>query len=425
MTKELASNNYGATGLGLLLSLAGAVGVTLSATVSLIAFAAPHAIPAPLFFVALSGWIRSTFHSLAGAAVLYGTPAVRVRSLWTYIGIAGLQSATVLIVLHQGNVTSGTRLLHVAALLLAWPATLAVLFRPGRALAERLQRPARRDDDLGCAELAATMRVLSTIALLLASLMLLVVVLRPEKLLAGELGVLAVVSGCALCSRALCHRRIAAALRVAGDLEIAAARAIRYVRYGLVSAVFIGAIVGVTAVAGGAAGTALVLAGGVTAMLMTWPLIVRRFILERSFAVYVASEAPPCWRPGARDGAAAIAWWSTALGALCLADGLGLVAHQPMEALLVLSGALLAASGISTLRCSARAGAMTRLAANASLLSALLLLSTMRPGLGPTLSVLELLHAGVLVAVVATALTLLALARGQSRFPAARLYRQP
>jgi len=106
------------------------------------------------------------------------------------------------------------------------------------------------------------------------------------------------------------------------DSDGATEAASRYYTFGIVSSVITGGAVFILSVPNGMHPLMLLLISVVVYLLLSWPLILRRFYTERNFAALLSGAEGPSHRRAPDAGMIAVGWLLLALGALQLAGAL-------------------------------------------------------------------------------------------------------
>ncbi len=324
----------GLASLGLVMQLVGSVFLGAMAMLALLPIFAGFAEGSFFaFLVGAAGAVRSAFHRNAGSALTYGSPQGVFRSTYTYIGVSVAQTAFTLLILNKDGAVPGPLNLTVAMTLLAWPLTLlALLTRPRlRDLATEEVLPA--SEDMGFEGSAVLMVVLGIIGALVAALFLYTGLTEGGALVSAT-GMLLVAVFAMLLARSILHTM--AGLRgVRGiDSDGASESASRYYSFGLVTSVITGgALLILVMKDGGTHPVALLFVVGVVYLLLTWPLILRRFYTERNFSALLSGADAPNQRRAPDAGMTALGWLLLAVGVFDLASSLpaALSAHAGLD----------------------------------------------------------------------------------------------
>ena len=315
----------GLSSLGLLMQLAGTLGMVGSSLLALTGAFGQHRLAGLLFVGGVFCGIRSAYHRAAGNALLYGTGSAPLRGVRQYIWVSAGQTAFCLFLLK--DIIDTAALIQVAAVLLIWPLTLQVYFaspKP-RALAT-FGIP--DGEDHGFEGTAVLMTVFGWMGLLgaLFALFLTVDALL-DAWLTSIIPILVMLGSALLLIRSFRHVR--AGLRgISGDAtyEEYSAVASHYYNFGIASAACVGtAVFVITLVSSRVSplGVALMLGAPVGLALYAWPSLLRRFYLERRFSVYLAGDGAPVFQRAPDNGLTALGWLLVAVSVVGLALSVG------------------------------------------------------------------------------------------------------
>jgi hypothetical protein len=319
--------DLGLAGLGLLMQLAGTLGLALFTALALIPFFLPESAlfadgpnSAFLFFGAVGSAIRAATHRAAGSALLYGGTGRPLRTVWTYVAVATLHTAIALAALHQIGL-GGPGLARLGALLLAWPIAVTAIFSAARFRAAA-RGGASVSEDLGFESTAVLMALFGVVGALVAGLALAYTLQAPTRyLVSPPILVLTLVLAVLLVRSIL---QIVAGFKGTAGLSFHAANqgTARYCNFGVLSAILVGSAVFVELFLIGHVPGALLCGATTGALLLAWPAILRRFYAERNFSVLLAGEQAPRFRRAPDAGLTALGWFLLALGALELSNAL-------------------------------------------------------------------------------------------------------
>jgi hypothetical protein len=309
----------GLSSLGLIMELGGSIFLGVMAMVALLPLFGGAGAGSFLFFVlGAAGAARSGFHRAAGRALLSGCPGGLYRPVYVYVGVSVVQTVLTLLILNKDGGLPGRLNLFLLVGLLAWPITLLVMLSrpPLRDLAREDALP--RSEDMGFEGSAVLMAVLGLIGALLALLGLYVFFKIPGGAIPRLSSLLLLAVLAVLVGRSVLHTIAGArGVRViAGDAGESIAR---YLSFGVLSSAIAGGALFLLVIAAGIvhAITLLLLAVAIY-LLLSWPLILRRFFRERNLSQFVAAEQPRA--PDA--GLTALGWLLLALGVHQLAGAL-------------------------------------------------------------------------------------------------------
>lgn len=317
----------GATGLGLIMQLAGAVFAIASATaggVYVVQAGGPASLAPWVVALAGAGAIRSLLHRAAGVAL--GDGRRPLAAFARYAIAAAVHTIAWVVFLIAGLDAPAEACVAVVAMLVAWPATLALFF------ASPALRPVEAPEggaDRGLESLGALMVVLGVWGVIYALAFLAGASSGtfPDPTLAIALQLALAV----LAARSMVH--VAAGAALVARRSVTATR--WYVRAGVATAllgsivIVVGASVAPSAISVGVVGAAIVLG------LLAWPLTVHRFLRRRDVGGELA--------PAVDRGRTALGWLLVGFGAHDLAtnvpEGLGLpfaVEHPAVDVVLLL-----------------------------------------------------------------------------------------
>jgi hypothetical protein len=310
--------DHGLASLGLVMQLGGSLFAGYMALIAVFPiFAGLGAGSLVAFLLGAAGAVRSAFHRSAGSALLYGSPRGVFRPTYTYIGVAVAQTGLTLLLLNRGGAPPSAQAnLTIALVLLAWPLTLLVLLtRP------RLRGLAADDvlpvgEDLGFEGAAALMVLLGLTGALIAGFKLYSGALLPGGALGAD-GMLIVGVFAMLLARSILHTLAGVKGTRGIDSDGATESAARYFSFGVVSSVIAGGALLILFMSRPGVGlhpAMLLLVACAVYLLLTWPLILRRFYTERNFSALLAGAEGPSYRRAPDAGMTAVGWLLLALG---------------------------------------------------------------------------------------------------------------
>jgi hypothetical protein len=310
----------GLASLGLIMQLGGSIFLGYMAMVAVLPIFGGGGFA--FFLVGVAGAVRSGFHRSAGHALVYGSPAGVFRPTYTYIGVAVAQTALTLLVLNKDGGIPASLNLTAVLVLLAWPVTLlALLTRPRlRDIAAEPVLPI--SEDMGFEGSASLMVLLGLIGSLVGVFMLYTGFSWPGGFLGSATGLLLMAVFAMLLARSILH--VAAGLKGTRgiDSDGATESAARYYSFGVVSSVIAGGALLILVMMGQGAGAMhpvmLVIVATAVYLLLSWPLILRRFYTERNFSALLAGAEGPNYRRAPDAGMTAVGWLLLALGVLQL-----------------------------------------------------------------------------------------------------------
>jgi hypothetical protein len=308
----------GLSSLGLIMELGGSIFLGVMAMVGVLPLLGGAGAGSFLFLVlGAAGAARSGFHRAAGRALLYGSAGGVYRPIYVYIGVSVVQTVLTLLILNKDGGVSGRFNLVLLVGLLAWPITLLVM----------LSRPPLRDlgrenalpvsEDIGFEGSTVLMVVLGSIGSLVAVLGLYVFFKLPGGAIRGLSSLLLLVVLAVLLGRSALHT-IAGARGVRVISGDAGASIARYLSFGVLSSAIVGGALFLIIATGMAHAVTFLFLAVAIHLLLSWPLILRRFFRERNLGQFVAAEQPRA--PDA--GLTALGWLLLALGVHQLAAAL-------------------------------------------------------------------------------------------------------
>jgi len=288
--------DHGLASLGLLMQLAGRASGALAALIASIVVLESRATRhAGWFFFAVALCIgRSQLHRVAGRDLLYSrrTPEGGIANPFhatrTYVAL-GIGHAIVigLVAATQFGATSRTVAGIVAALAL-WPMVLAVVLALPRFRPLRAGIPLGEDRGLESASILMTVLggcgVLSTaaIVMLLGEL--------PSRHLQHGWGAMLMVAFALLLIRSCLHLRVGLAGLRDTSFDRPGELASRYASFGVLSAVCVGGVLALLAMAEQLPGAAIASVIVMCWLLAAWPVIIKRFFNNRQFAELLAGD---------------------------------------------------------------------------------------------------------------------------------------
>lgn len=295
-TNDRVPSDQGLTTLGLLMQLCGNIFAAYGSLLLLFFVFLPLGRPGDkglmLLLVAISIG-RSAFHRMAGSELLYGrktldgagSPLVGIKR---YIVIAIAHSAIVAALLHFKFHIAGKAALGLGLGLAAWPILLAVMFALPRFKRFATEIPV--PEDKGFEGVSIVMTVLGLCGVLGTGALLLLLLQSGSAILSQGPGVLLLVALVMLFVRSIFHVQAGLSGLRETSLQSAVDKANRYSNFGVISSFCASGAILVVFMMGGMNIVALAMIAGVCWLLMSWPLIIRRFYGERQFADLMAGD---------------------------------------------------------------------------------------------------------------------------------------
>jgi hypothetical protein len=270
--------------------------------------------------------VRSIFHRIAGSDLLYGRRVIGAEAPTDYLGgvrryiIIGLAHTAVMALILVAKWNAPLKIvLAVSAGLGLWPMTLAVLFASPRFARFKQEMPIT--EDKGFEGAAILMTVLGAIGICVATVLLLVMVQAGKSISQGP-GVLFLLATIMLIIRSFIHVQAG----VSGIRETSIDRSVelanRYANFGVISSFCAGGALLLMSMATALNVLVLAVVCALVWVLMTWPLIVRRFFSDRQFADLLAGDNAPVHRRAPDAGITGLGWLLVATSALFLSMGL-------------------------------------------------------------------------------------------------------
>jgi hypothetical protein len=311
---ELSARDRGLSSLGLLMQLGGtlfAAAIILCMFMSLVAIGgSPSDLLVMFLILALCG-VRSMFHRQAGIDLLYSGRALAdaphdyLAGVRRYVIIAFAQTAIIALLLVAKWHADITVVLGVSAGLALWPAILAIVIRLPSFQVFKTGMPETEDKGFeGASILMATfggVGVCVGMALVFKEV-------QGNHALAYGSGVLVVLGLVALVIRSVIHLQAGMAGLRETSVASSAALANRYATIGVLTSFGLGGVLLVYSLTTSANVFSLGLICAVVWVLLTWPLVIRRFFTDRQFAALVASEDESAHRRASDGGLSGLGW---------------------------------------------------------------------------------------------------------------------
>ncbi|HUH03130.1 MAG TPA: hypothetical protein VML75_14135 [Kofleriaceae bacterium] len=306
----------GLSSLALLMQLVGTLGAVLFSVLSLLPIIAGGG-AVLLFFVFISFAIRGGCHRAAGTAMLHS--ANPARAVHVYIGVALVHTAGMVLLLHRFVGDDLTTVLRNGLLLGIWPIALLVI-----TLLPRFRRFFREGvpaaEDLGYEGVSVLMLLLSLMGLSVGILIVITLGAAAGSALGSPAVMLPMGVLVFLVVRSAFHFR-AGLSGVRGLHHLGEEQGMRYVSLGVSSALVATCAAFLEGMMTGSALAGFIVAVLLGGMLLAWPMIVRRYYIERSFAVALAMDEAPVLRRTPDAGLTALGWFLLGSALLGLANG--------------------------------------------------------------------------------------------------------
>lgn len=307
--------DHGLASLGLLMQLAGNLFAAIGALVAFSMLFEMRGSGQTLWILMVLGAsvARSIFHRNAGTQLLYGANSLttegsnqRTAGIRRYIGFALLHTLLVGALLGGKFHTPGTIVLGIVLGLAVWPVTLAVLMA--------LPRFRRYKDDLPIPEdkgfegAAILMTVLGLCGLVGSGTVLLLLLDLPGRVLTQGAGVLIALSLVMLCIRSFLHVQAGFSGLRETSVDRSVELANRYANFGVISSFCAGGALLLFVMSLQLSVIGLAGICGICWILMSWPLIIRRFFSDRQFADLLAGSDAPLHRRAPDAGLTGLGW---------------------------------------------------------------------------------------------------------------------
>ncbi len=265
---------------------------------------------------------RAVAHKQAGDRLVFGGAGTPASALGRYLGLAVAQIAVVAVLLltHDGR---GEWLLFAAMVLGAWPLTLLLVARP---ILDEVGGEVPPTADGGLDGLSILLLVLGAIGVGVGAIMLLGWLEIPAKAKSGLMGISLLIAVVLLSLRSIVHLRAGVRGTTGEDATQTLDAADRYANVGVTAGLVASGLFIVTVVnempAGASTAVMLMLVMGamVAALLLVWPVAVRRFVRDRQLTALGGNR--PLRAPAADRGLPTLGWLLLALGVYALSSGL-------------------------------------------------------------------------------------------------------
>lgn len=303
--------DQGLSSLGLLMQMAGNVFAACAALFTftvLLSFGGRAEVLWVLVVLGLS-IARSFIHRAAGTQLLYGRagePSNRLAGVQRYV-LFGLGQSVMLAALLAAkfHVPSKAAVVILCGLA-AWPATLGVLMRLPRF--KRFASDVPMPEDKGFEGASILMTVLGLCGAVGTGTVLLVMLNLPGKELQKGPGVLIVLTVAMLVVRSIIHVQAGMSGLRETSIDRSVELANRYANFGVISSFCAGGALLLVAMTSAVSVAGMALITGLVWLLMTWPLIIRRFFSDRQFVDLLAGDAAPVHRRAPDAGLTALGW---------------------------------------------------------------------------------------------------------------------
>lgn len=306
--------DQGLSSLGLIMQLAGSLFAVITGVSMLTMLLALSHGNSDIFLVfALLGLstLRSVFHRVAGSEILYGRRtfdpdnADPLAGLKRYIGFAFIHSAAIAFLMKVKFGAPGGITIGVALGLAAWPALLAGLFFAGSF--KRFQRAVPVAEDKGFEAAAILMTVFGVCGVIGTGGILVFMLDQAPRAFSQGPGPLLLLALVMLVIRSVLHVQAGLSGLRSTSVDRAVELANRYSNFGVISSFCAGGVFFIIAMKGGGP-AGLIYVVMLCWMLMSWPLIIRRFFSERQFADLLAGDGAAVHRRAPDAGLTGLGW---------------------------------------------------------------------------------------------------------------------
>ena len=306
--------DQGLASLGLLMQLAGNLFAAYAALVAVVALPFGHDM-AWVALLASASIARSMMQRAAGARLLYGPDGGdRMIGIRRYIAVALGHSALFGVVLLTELHAPLRATIGVTAGLALWPAVLAVLLQLPRFRRFRFELPIAEDKGFEGASILMT--VLGLCGAVATGTLLYVLLQLPSSKLQSGPTVLVVLALAMLLVRSVLHVQAGSSGLRETSVDRSVELSNRYANFGVISALCMGGAMLLFVMANEANVGVLAAICAMCWMLMSWPLIVRRFFGDRQFADLLAGDGAPLHRRAPDAGITSLGWLLIAHAAL-------------------------------------------------------------------------------------------------------------
>ncbi|MDB4958572.1 MAG: hypothetical protein JWO36_6141 [Myxococcales bacterium] len=297
--------DQGLSSLGLLLQLAGNV-FAAAAGVLMFELLDGRDSKTWLFLIFGSSIARSLLQRAGGTQMLYGTSSVdRMAGVRRYIVFAIVQTIVVTGVCVFELEAPKLEALGIAGGLAAWPAILAIILALPRF--KRFRHDLPPTEDKGFEGTAILMTVLGLGGVCAMGSILIMLLDTGGEVEKGA-GVLVVLALAMLALRSLIHVQAGMSGLRETSVDRSVELASRYANFGVVSSFCAAGAMLMYAMSGSVDVVLLAMICGMCWVLMSWPMIIRRFYSDRQFADLLAGEAAPLHRRAPDAGLTSLGW---------------------------------------------------------------------------------------------------------------------
>jgi hypothetical protein len=256
---------------------------------------------------------RSLFHRLAGSELLYGRrigfdekPISPLRGIYRYIIIAISHTVLIVLVLKFKFEAPGKLVLGVGLGLAAWPLVLLGMMATQGFRRFTTELPV--SEDKGFEGAAILMTILGVCGALVTGTALVTILEAGGKELQQGPGILMLLVLAMLLVRSVLHVQAGLSGLRETSVDRAVMLANRYSNFGIISSFVAGGALLLLVMMVSMNIIGLVAVTGVVWMLMTWPMIIRRFFSDRQFADLLAGDQASVHRRAPDAGLTGLGW---------------------------------------------------------------------------------------------------------------------
>ncbi len=257
--------------------------------------------------------VRSIFHRMAGTELLYGRPSLDLDNppsplagLYRYIVIGLVHSVVVAVAMKALFKAPTSAMIGMGLGLAVWPAALGGLVLGGHFARYNKKVPVSEDKGFEGASILMTVLGICGI-LVMAGILLMMFELGGKALRDGSV-ILVMLSMVLLLVRSVLHFQAGVSGLRTTSIDRSVELANRYASFGVISSFCTGGALLLVTMMGALDITMLAGVTTITWMLMTWPMIIRRFFGERQFADLMAGENADVHRRSPDAGLTGLGW---------------------------------------------------------------------------------------------------------------------
>jgi hypothetical protein len=256
---------------------------------------------------------RSIIHRMAGTELLYGrasldldNPPSPLAGLYRYIAVGLVHSVVVAIAMKLLFKAPASLAIGMGIGLAVWPGLLAGLVAAGHFAP--YNKKIAMSEDKGFEGASILMTVLGICGILVMATTLLAMFELGGKALRDGSVILVMLSMVLLLVRSVLHFQAGVTGLRTTSIDRSVELANRYASFGVVSSFCAGGALLLVTMMGALDITMLAAVTAITWMLMTWPMIIRRFFGERQFADLMAGENADVHRRSPDAGLTGLGW---------------------------------------------------------------------------------------------------------------------